>query len=163
MASASCAFRAPRADVAIRHSAAERVRASCCVLVELDALVAAWLGVTADQLVAIYRSRYPVLSDYEAETWFDGIGRKIARNHNTYGHGQTKEHYEHLLTFQKKERPEPPEGYTAPFYKADRETEMRVAHTYFQRGFRMPSPRDSGRRLPGECAAPRAGRIRRGA
>jgi hypothetical protein len=146
MASASCAFRAPRADVAIRHSAAERVRASCCVLVELDALVAAWLGVTADQLVAIYRSRYPVLSDYQAETWFDGIGRKIARNHNTYGHGQTKEHYEHLLTFQKKERPEPPEGYTAPFYKADRETEMRVAHTYFSA--RLQDAVAKGQRTP---------------
>ncbi|MFJ2153931.1 hypothetical protein ACIOHB_34855 [Streptomyces microflavus] len=26
-----------------------------------------------------------------------------------------------------------PDGYTAPFYKADRETEMREAHAYFQK------------------------------
>ncbi|MFE9646439.1 Eco57I restriction-modification methylase domain-containing protein [Streptomyces sp. NPDC006365] len=101
-------------------------------LVELDALVAVWLGVTADQLVAIYKSRYPVLSDYEAETWFDGKGRKIARNHNTHGYGQTKENYEQFLAFQKKERTEPPEGYAEPFYKADREKEMRAAHAYFE-------------------------------
>jgi hypothetical protein len=28
-------------------------------------------------------------------------------------------------------RTEPPEGYTAPFYKATREAEMRAAHAYF--------------------------------
>ncbi|WP_065848243.1 restriction endonuclease, partial [Streptomyces mutomycini] len=66
-------------------------------LVELDALVSVWLGITADQLVAIYKSRYPVLSDYESEMYFDTSGRKIARNHNTHGHGQTKEDYLDLL------------------------------------------------------------------
>ncbi|KWX01084.1 Uncharacterized protein LI90_2112 [Carbonactinospora thermoautotrophica] len=101
-------------------------------LVELDALVAVWLGITAEQLVAIYRSRYPVLSDYEAETWFDANGRKIAANFNAYGHGQTKEHYERLMDhLEDPERVSPPDGYTPPFYKADRETEMRQAHAVF--------------------------------
>ncbi|MFF8551919.1 class I SAM-dependent DNA methyltransferase [Streptomyces sp. NPDC015501] len=115
-------------------------------LVELDALVAVWLGVNADQLVAIYQSRYPVLSDYEAGTWFDATGRKIARNHNTYGHGQTKEHYEHFLAYQNKERSEPPEGYTAPFYKANREEEMREAHAYFSA--RLQEAIDQGKWTP---------------
>jgi hypothetical protein len=66
-------------------------------LVELDALVSVWLGITADQLIAIYKSRYPVLSDYEAVTYFDANGRKIAGNHNTYGYGQTKQDYIDLL------------------------------------------------------------------
>lgn len=101
-------------------------------LVELDALVSVWLGITADQLVAIYKSRYPVLSDYEAGMNFDANGRKIARNHNTYGHGQTKETYPALLDhLDNPATTPPPEGYTAPFYKADRETEMRAAHAYF--------------------------------
>ncbi|MFG2229872.1 class I SAM-dependent DNA methyltransferase [Streptomyces sp. NPDC048723] len=101
-------------------------------LVELDALVSAWLGITADQLVAIYKSRYPVLSDYEAEMYFDANGRKIARNHNTYGHGQTKDAYSVLLDhLDNPVTTPPPEGYTAPFYKADRETEMRAAHAHF--------------------------------
>ncbi|MFF9132382.1 class I SAM-dependent DNA methyltransferase [Streptomyces sp. NPDC014806] len=102
-------------------------------LVEIDALVSVWLGITADQLAAIYKSRYPVLSDYESTTYFDGKGRKIAANHNTYGYGQTKQDW---VDFQAHlENPEtapPPEGYTAPFYKADREAEMRAAHAHFQ-------------------------------
>ncbi|KUF20415.1 hypothetical protein [Streptomyces silvensis] len=100
-------------------------------LVEIDALVAAWLGVTADQLVALCKGRYPILTDYEAVTWFDASGRKLAGNHHTYGFGQTKQDYEHFLAYQKGERPEPPEGYTAPFYKAEREEEMRAAHAVF--------------------------------
>ncbi|OSC46232.1 hypothetical protein B5181_42785, partial [Streptomyces sp. 4F] len=59
-------------------------------LVELDALVSVWLGITADQLAAIFKSRYPQLYDYESATWFDANGRKIAADFNTHGHGQTK-------------------------------------------------------------------------
>ncbi|MFE9975794.1 class I SAM-dependent DNA methyltransferase [Streptomyces hirsutus] len=102
-------------------------------LVEIDALVSVWLGISADQLVAIYKSRYPVLFDYESATYFDARGRKISANHNTYGHNQTKQDYIDLL--EHLENPEtipPPAGYTAPFYKADREAEMRAAHAHFQ-------------------------------
>ncbi|MGW3255373.1 class I SAM-dependent DNA methyltransferase, partial [Streptomyces fungicidicus] len=102
-------------------------------LVELDALVSVWLGITADQLVAVYKSRYPVLSDYESEMYFDAMGRKIAANHNTYGHGQTKQDYIDLMAhLENPKTTPPPAGYTAPFYKADREAEMRAAHTHFQ-------------------------------
>ncbi|WP_031005410.1 hypothetical protein [Streptomyces sp. NRRL F-5727] len=102
-------------------------------IVELDALVSVWLGISANQLTAIYRSRYPVLSDYEASMWFDASGRKIAGNHNAYGHGQTKQDW---LDFQAHladpANTPPPTGYVAPFYKADREAEMRAAHAHFQ-------------------------------
>ncbi|WP_210638504.1 class I SAM-dependent DNA methyltransferase [Streptomyces sp. GESEQ-13] len=102
-------------------------------LVEIDALVAVWLGITADQLAAIYTSRYPVLADYESAMYFDANGRKIAANHNTYGHGQTKQDYIDLLTYlENPETSPPPQGYAAPFYKADREAEMRAAHAHFQ-------------------------------
>ncbi|MGW3143275.1 class I SAM-dependent DNA methyltransferase [Streptomyces sp. NPDC001177] len=102
-------------------------------LVELDALVAVWLGITADQLVAIFKSRYPQLYDYESATWFDMNGRKIAADFNTYGHGQTKQDYLDLMAhLENPERTPPPAGYQAPFYKADREAEMRAAHAHFQ-------------------------------
>ncbi|MFJ4360922.1 class I SAM-dependent DNA methyltransferase [Streptomyces massasporeus] len=102
-------------------------------LVELDALVAVWLGITADQLAAIFKSRYPQLYDYESATYFDANGRKIAGDFNTYGHGQTKQDYLDLLAhLEDPERTPPPEGYQAPFYKADREAEMRSAHAHFQ-------------------------------
>ncbi|OKK22731.1 restriction endonuclease [Streptomyces sp. CB00455] len=102
-------------------------------LVELDTLVAVWLGMTADQLVAVFKSRYPQLYDYEAATYFDADGRKIAANFNTYGHGQTKQDW---LDFEAHlndpDNTPVPAGYTAPFYKADREAEMRAAHAHFQ-------------------------------
>ncbi|MFD8129094.1 class I SAM-dependent DNA methyltransferase [Streptomyces mirabilis] len=102
-------------------------------LVELDALVSVWLGITADQLVAIFNSRYPQLYDYESATYFDANGRKIAADFNTYGHGQTKQDYLDLLDhLEDPERTPPPAGYQAPFYKADREAEMRAAHAHFQ-------------------------------
>ncbi|MEU9748924.1 Eco57I restriction-modification methylase domain-containing protein [Streptomyces niveus] len=102
-------------------------------LVELDALVAVWLGITSDQLAAIFKSRYPQLYDYESATYFDVNGRKIAGDFNTYGHGQTKQDYLDLLAhLEDPERTPPPEGYQAPFYKADREAEMRAAHAHFQ-------------------------------
>ncbi|MDH6625683.1 hypothetical protein M2271_003494 [Streptomyces sp. LBL] len=102
-------------------------------LVELDALVAVWLGITADQLAAIFKSRYPQLYDYESATYFDANGRKIAGDFNTYGHGQTKQDYLDLLAhLEDPDGTPPPAGYTAPFYKADREAEMRAAHAHFQ-------------------------------
>ncbi|MFD0228813.1 class I SAM-dependent DNA methyltransferase [Streptomyces hirsutus] len=102
-------------------------------LVELDALVAVWLGITADQLAAIFKSRYPQLYDYESATYFDADGRKIAGDYNTYGHGQTKQDYLDLLAHLKDpDHTPPPTGYQAPFYKADREAEMRAAHAHFQ-------------------------------
>lgn len=120
-------------------------------LVELDALVSVWLGITADQLVAIFKSRYPILSDYESETYFDANGRKIARNHNTHGHGQTKEDYLTLLDhLASPATTPPPAGYTAPFYKADRETEMRAAHAHFQA--RLDAEIAAGRWSPPEPA-----------
>ncbi|MEH0547496.1 class I SAM-dependent DNA methyltransferase [Streptomyces sp. B21-105] len=102
-------------------------------LVELDALVAVWLGITADQLAAIFKSRYPQLYDFEAATYFDANGRKIAASSFSYGHGQTKQDYLDLLAhLEDPEGTPPPEDYQAPFYKADREAEMRAAHAHFQ-------------------------------
>ncbi|MGV9563550.1 class I SAM-dependent DNA methyltransferase [Streptomyces sp. NPDC003480] len=102
-------------------------------LVEIDALVAVWLGITADQLAAIFKSRYPQLYDYESATYFDANGRKIAADFNTFGHGQTKQDYIDLLAhLENPETTPPPAGYRAPFYKADREAEMRAAHAHFQ-------------------------------
>ncbi|MFF4893482.1 class I SAM-dependent DNA methyltransferase [Micromonospora chersina] len=101
-------------------------------LVEIDALVSCWLGLTAEQLVALYRARYPILADYDAATWFDRNGRKIAKNHHAFGFGQDKEHYEQLMEYvEDPGRNRVPAGYVAPFYRADRENEYRQAHATF--------------------------------
>lgn len=115
-------------------------------LVEIDALVAVWLGMSADELVAIHKARYAILSDRESQMWFDAHGRQLAQDPYAHGHGQTKEHYEQFLAYDKGERSEPPAGYTAPFYKADREQEMRAAHAVFTE--RLQKAIDAGEWAP---------------
>ncbi|MFJ3627533.1 class I SAM-dependent DNA methyltransferase [Streptomyces albidoflavus] len=121
-------------------------------LVELDALVSVWLGITADQLAAIYKSRYAVLADREAAMYFDATGRRISADPYAYGHGQTKQDYPTLLDhLASPTTSRPPEGYTAPFYKADRESEMRAAHAHFQA--RVDAEVRAGRWTPSTLAA----------
>ncbi|MFB7900260.1 hypothetical protein ACFC1B_28520 [Streptomyces xiamenensis] len=53
--------------------------------------------------------------------------------HRTHGQRQKKEHWEQFERYlEDPENTPPPEGYTAPFYKADREKEMREAHAVFK-------------------------------
>jgi hypothetical protein len=101
-------------------------------LVELDALISVWLGMSVEQLVAIYKSRYPILADRDSRMWFDALGRRIAADPYAFGYGQKKEDYHELMEhLENPGRVPPPEGYTAPFYKADREAEYRQAHAVF--------------------------------
>ncbi|WP_329096690.1 hypothetical protein [Streptomyces sp. NBC_01439] len=110
----------------------ERARRSA--LVEIDALVAVWLGMDADALIAAYRGRFPVLQKYEAVTWFDAEGWKIAGNARTIGQRQTKESWAQFEAYQADRENKPvPDGYTAPFHKAKREDEMRAAHAVFKK------------------------------
>ncbi|MCX5274299.1 hypothetical protein [Streptomyces virginiae] len=117
-------------------------------LVEIDALVAVWLGIDADTLITMYRARFPIMQDFDRVTWFDATERKIAGDRYTFGHGQDKDHWKQFEAYMadpafKAHQQDPttnpapetpaPDGYTAPFYKADRETEMREAHAYFQK------------------------------
>ncbi|GGV82984.1 hypothetical protein [Streptomyces thermoviolaceus] len=103
-------------------------------LVEIDALVAVWLGIDADTLIAMYRARFPIMQDFDRVTWFDAEERKIAGDRYTYGFDQTKEHWTQFEAYLKDPEAAPvPDGYTAPFYKADREREMREAHAYFSK------------------------------
>jgi hypothetical protein len=112
-------------------------------LVEIDSLVATWLSLTVDELLGVFKSRFPILVERDDAMWFDRAGRRLAADSYAFGYGQTKEHYEQLMAhLDDPMNCSPPEGYSPPFYKADREREYREAHAVFSK--RLQDAIDAG-------------------
>ncbi len=101
-------------------------------LVEIDALVALMLGVTADQLCTIYRTQFAVLYGYDHKSYvYDANGRLVPN--------------EVLSVWRKKgdqitgaERTATNQAghtyiYELPFRLLDREADMRTAYAEFER------------------------------
>ena len=101
--------------------------------IEIDAIVALSLGVTADELCMIYRTQFPVMRRYDQEDRFDANGRKVPKEivkadaklkdgarlsaaDRTWTHPQSGVEY----------------VYEYPFRQLDREADMREAYARFE-------------------------------
>ncbi|MGH3628591.1 MAG: Eco57I restriction-modification methylase domain-containing protein [Sciscionella sp.] len=97
------------------RSSAERRQA----LVEIDAIAAVMLGITTEELCAIYRTQFGVLRKYERVMQFDANGRQVPKevlkDVERWGERADLGHYE------------------LPFIGVDREKEMTIAHEEFSR------------------------------
>ena len=107
-------------------------------LVELDALAALSLHMTLDELQLIYRVQFPVLQQYERETYYDRRGKIVFTvNKGLSGVGLDRKSWELIKDAKKGERL--PEWavdaggpYEPPFDACDREEDMAQAYAYFK-------------------------------
>lgn len=101
--------------------------------VEIDAIVAVLLGVTADQLCTVYRTQFPVLHGYDRKvSFYDANGRLVsnsvlvawrAKGDRVSEEERTADHPGSGVAY----------TYELPFVTYDREEDMRVAHAHFSR------------------------------
>ncbi|ANS29898.1 hypothetical protein R1CP_26250 [Rhodococcus opacus] len=114
-------------DIPLRRAADRRQ-----ALIEIDAIVAIMLGITADELLTIYRTQFPVLQKYERDALYDATGRQLPMKLAS--------------EFRKKGSLKPADltvdgvTYHEPFTSVDRERDIELAHNYFRLSDRLNRP-----------------------
>jgi hypothetical protein len=108
-------------------------------LVELDALAALSLGLSLDELRLIYRVQFPVLRQYEAETFYDRRGKIVFTvNRGLCGVGVSRKQWREIQDAEAGDAlPEwasdAQGAFEPPFDRCKREDDMAQAYGYFQR------------------------------
>lgn len=114
-------------------------------LVEIDALASLELGLTVDELCTIYRTQFPVLRDYERNTWYDRHGRiAFTNNRGLTGVGLARKDFELWQECLEIDRELPDDfdrmNLEPPFEVRDREADMRHAYAFFVRELGLKEP-----------------------
>lgn len=120
-------------------------------LVEIDVLTAMALGMTLEQLKTIYRIQFPVLQQYESDTWYDANGRIVfTTNRSLVGVGFDRKEWEGSVkgapagkVFTREIEDDTMPGgpikrtieYVAPFDKCDREQDYETAWKFFEKKY----------------------------
>lgn len=118
-------------------------------LVEIDVLTAMALGLTLEELKTIYRVQFPVLRQYEADTWYDRNGRIVfTASKGLPGVGFSRPEWEPIKsmksgsvsrTVMDDTLPGGPRErtivYEAPFDRCNRERDYETAWAEFERRF----------------------------
>ena len=127
-------------------------------LIEIDVLTSMALGMTLSQLKSIYRVQFPVLQQYETDTWYDINGRiAFTNNRSLTNVGFSRAEWENEIknapsgqkfyrTINDDTMPGGPIErtieYVAPFDRCNREKDYETAWKFFEEKFSRISNED---------------------
>ena len=105
--------------------------------------------ISPEELCAIYRSEFPVLRDYENNTWYDVNGRiAFTNNRGLAGVGLARKDFEAWSRALGAGEPVPEDvdtqGLEPPFDRCDREEDMRRAYHFFAEKLGIETPESRG-------------------
>ena len=81
------------------------------------------LGITAEELLTIYRTQFPVLQKYERDALYDANGRQLP--------GKLASQYRKKGVLKADDLTVDGVTYVEPFVGVDRERDMELAHKHF--------------------------------
>jgi hypothetical protein len=131
-----------------RNSALRTPYARRQALVELDALAALSLGLTLDQLLLLYQVQFPVLQQYERETYYDQRGKIVFTvNRGLAGVGLERKLFEPIRDAKAGEKlpdyAHDAQGmFEPPFEICEREADMARAYEFFRERLGIEIPND---------------------
>ncbi|MFZ2238043.1 MAG: hypothetical protein WAV90_00710 [Gordonia amarae] len=91
--------------------------------IEIDAILAVMLGITAEEISIVYRTQFPILQKYDRTALYDSAGRRLPAAVET--DLRTSGHFDPGDVTIDGTR------YEYPFHSVDRERDIEIAHKYF--------------------------------